>query len=224
MVFQSYALFPAHDGAGEYRLRARMRGRGARDDQRQGRQGGGHPQPARLSRPLSAPARLAASASASPWAAPSCASPTCSCSTSRCPTSTPSCACRCAPRSRRCTSALKIDDRLRHPRPDRGHDHGRPHRRHERRPDRAGRLAARSLRPPGQPLRRELPRFPRDELCFRRPQGVRHQGLVRDGGWRSTGAGRQGRAGGHHCGSRHPPRTFRRRRRRRCDGHQCRRD
>jgi ABC-type sugar transport system ATPase subunit len=45
----------------------------------------------------------AGSASASPWAAPSCATPRCSCSTSRSPTSTPSCACRCAPRSRRCT-------------------------------------------------------------------------------------------------------------------------
>ncbi len=46
----------------------------------------------------------AASASASPWAAPSCAIPRCSCSTSRCPTSTPSCASRCAPKSRNCTS------------------------------------------------------------------------------------------------------------------------
>ena len=41
----------------------------------------------------------AASASASRWAARSCAIPPCSCSTSRCPISTPSCACRCAPRS-----------------------------------------------------------------------------------------------------------------------------
>ena len=46
----------------------------------------------------------AASASASPWAAPSCAIRRCFCSTSRCPISTPSCACRCAPRSRSCTS------------------------------------------------------------------------------------------------------------------------
>ena len=46
----------------------------------------------------------AASASASPWVAPSCAIPRCSCSTSRCRTSTPSSGCRCAPRSRRCTS------------------------------------------------------------------------------------------------------------------------
>ena len=46
----------------------------------------------------------AASASASPWAAPSCAIRRCSCSTSRCPISTPNCACRCAPRSRNCIS------------------------------------------------------------------------------------------------------------------------
>ncbi|TMJ73835.1 MAG: ABC transporter ATP-binding protein, partial [Alphaproteobacteria bacterium] len=45
------------------------------------------------------------SASASPWAAPSCASRRRSCSTSRSPTSTPSCACRCAPRSASCTIA-----------------------------------------------------------------------------------------------------------------------
>ena len=47
----------------------------------------------------------AASASASRWAAPSCATRRCSCSTSRCPISTPSCAARCAPRSRNCTRA-----------------------------------------------------------------------------------------------------------------------
>ena len=46
-----------------------------------------------------APACPAASASASPWAAPSCASRRSSSSTSRSPTSTPSCACRCASRS-----------------------------------------------------------------------------------------------------------------------------
>ena len=46
----------------------------------------------------------AASASASPWAAPSCASRRRSCSTSRCRTSTPSSACRCASRSAACTT------------------------------------------------------------------------------------------------------------------------
>jgi multiple sugar transport system ATP-binding protein len=46
----------------------------------------------------------AASGSASPWAAPSSATRRCSCSTNRCPTWMPSCASRCAPRSRSCTS------------------------------------------------------------------------------------------------------------------------
>ena len=46
----------------------------------------------------------AASASASPWAAPSCAIRRSSCSTSRCPTSTPSCAARCGSRSRICSA------------------------------------------------------------------------------------------------------------------------
>ncbi len=40
--------------------------------------------------------------SGSRWAARSCANPRCSSSTSRCPISTPSCACRCASRSRSC--------------------------------------------------------------------------------------------------------------------------
>jgi hypothetical protein len=46
-----------------------------------------------------------ASVSVSPWAAPSSAPPRSSSWTSRCPTSTPSCACRPAPRSRRCSAA-----------------------------------------------------------------------------------------------------------------------
>ena len=49
----------------------------------------------------------AASGSASRWAARSCATRRCSCSTSRCPTWTPSCASRCAPRSRNCTSGWR---------------------------------------------------------------------------------------------------------------------
>ncbi len=48
---------------------------------------------------------------------------------------------------------LEHHHRLRHPRPDRGHDHGRPHRGDECRPYRADRHAARALRPAGQPVR-----------------------------------------------------------------------
>ena len=92
MVFQSYALYP-------HMTRAREHGLLAEDRRR--RQGGDRRAASPRRRPSSASTRCstaarrscpAASASASPWAAPSCASPTSSCSTSRCPTSTPSCA------------------------------------------------------------------------------------------------------------------------------------
>ena len=56
---------------------------------------------------------------------------------------------------------------LRHPRPDRGDDHGRQDRGHARRPRRADRRAARPLRPAGQPLRRRLHRLAGDELAAR---------------------------------------------------------
>ena len=65
-----------------------------------------------------------------------------SCWTSPCPTWTPSCATRCAPRSSSCTSSIGYHLHLRHPRPDRGYDHGRPHRRHEGRLHPAGRHPA----------------------------------------------------------------------------------
>ena len=60
--------------------------------------------------------------------------------------------------------AAQDDLGLRHPRPDRGDDHGRPDRRHARRRGRAGRRAARALRSSGQPVRRRLHRLAGDEL------------------------------------------------------------
>ena len=54
-------------------------------------------------------------------------------------------------------------DRLRHPRPGRGHDDGRPGRGAQGRPPPAVRHPARDVRPPGQRLRRRLHRLPRDE-------------------------------------------------------------
>ena len=42
-----------------------------------------------------------------PWGAPSCGSRGCFCSTNPCPTWMPSCACKCAPRSRRSTSGSR---------------------------------------------------------------------------------------------------------------------
>ena len=59
---------------------------------------------------------------------------------------------------------LKTTDRLRHPRPGRGHDDGLAHRGHERGHPPAGRHAADPLRHPDQPLRRRLHRQPVDEL------------------------------------------------------------
>ena len=63
--------------------------------------------------------------------------------------------------------AAEDDDGLRHPRPDRGDDHGRQDRRHARRPGRADRRAARALRQAGQPLRRGLHRLAGDEHADR---------------------------------------------------------
>ena len=63
--------------------------------------------------------------------------------------------------------AAQDHDDLRHPRPDRGHDHGRQDRRHARRPGRADRRAARALRPAGQPVRRGLHRLAGDEFPAR---------------------------------------------------------
>ena len=96
---------PAHDRVRQHGLLHEARqGAGARSWS--GRCGGRQdPGPRAAPAALSRASFRAASASASPWAAPSCATRRSSCSTSRCPTSTPSCACRCAPRSRSCTSA-----------------------------------------------------------------------------------------------------------------------
>jgi predicted secreted protein len=98
MVFQSYALYPHMTVAENITFGLRMRGvprpkrstKAAAEVAKRCRSSHSRPQ-AEASSP-------AASASASPWAAPSCATRR-SCSTSRCPTSTPSCASPCARRS-----------------------------------------------------------------------------------------------------------------------------
>ena len=58
---------------------------------------------------------------------------------------------------------LEDHDRLRHPRPDRGHDHGRPHRGDARRHRRADRHAAGTVRPAAQSVRGAIHRVARDE-------------------------------------------------------------
>ena len=67
------------------------------------------------------------------------------------------------------TAEAACDHRhLRHPRPGRGHDHGRQDRGAQCRPNRTIRLAARTLRASGEPLRRRLHRIAQDEFCIRR--------------------------------------------------------
>jgi len=99
MVFQSYALYPhmtVRENMG-FSLRLRKENNRVIEE--------GVSQAARILNlePYLDAIRAsfrAGSVSAWRWAAPSCAIPRCSCSTSRSPTSTPSCASRCAPRSR----------------------------------------------------------------------------------------------------------------------------
>jgi ATPase subunit of ABC transporter with duplicated ATPase domains len=104
MVFQNYALYPhmsVFDNMA-YGLKIRQ-GAAGRDQARVDKAA----KTLELGHLLDRKPRScrAASASAWPWAAPSCASRRCSCSTSRCPTSTPSCARRPGSRSRSCTAS-----------------------------------------------------------------------------------------------------------------------
>ena len=102
MVFQSYALYPHMTVRENMGFSLKIAGRPQGRDGAPRRRGLGDPRPRYAAWSGGRRNCPAASASASPWAAPSCATPTCSCSTSRSPISTPSCARRCAPRSRSC--------------------------------------------------------------------------------------------------------------------------
>ena len=78
MVFQSYALYPAHDGGREHRLppqgQARPQGRAGPP----GARGGGRSSTSTSTSVASRPSCRAASASGWPWAGRSCASRRCS--------------------------------------------------------------------------------------------------------------------------------------------------
>ena len=103
MVFQNYALYP-HMKVGENMgFSLKLRGAPKREIETRVRPAADILGLCRCSTAIRASCP-AASASASPWAAPSSATRMSSCSTSRCPISTPSCASPCAPRSRSCTS------------------------------------------------------------------------------------------------------------------------
>ena len=105
MVFQNYALVPAHDRLREHGLRAQDPQAPQRRD-RQARQGSRRePSTSRSSSSAGPSSFQAASASGSRSAAPSSAIPRYSSSTSRYPTSTPSSASRCAPSSSTSTTA-----------------------------------------------------------------------------------------------------------------------
>ena len=174
MVFQSYALFPAHERAGERLLRAALdageQGPGARAR-------AGEARHARARRAREAPALRAVGRPAAArrrgarrWSS----SPRCCCSTSRCPTSTRSCAAACARRSASCSraldltvlyvthdqeEALAVSDRV-------IVMDGRPHR--------AAGDAGGALRGPGEPLPGRLHR--RRQPRRRRARGPRRRG------------------------------------------------
>ena len=165
MVFQNYALYPHMTRVRQHGLRpARSAGCPKAEIKTRVDKRGRDPRARPAARPQAARSSPAASASAWRWAARSCASRRCSCSTSRCPTSTPSCACRCASRSRSCTGELRHDQPLRHARPGRGDDARAAHDRDERRP-RWSRSARRwrCITQPGHHLRRGLHRLAADE-------------------------------------------------------------
>ncbi len=92
------------------------------------------------------------------------------------------------PGARRAASSARHHHRLRHPRPGRGHDHGRPHRRDQRRTPPAGRTAPGGLRASRQPVRGQLHRQPTDEHRPRDPGGRgRRTGGAHLGGHRPGG-------------------------------------
>ena len=91
--------------------------------------------------------------------------------------------------------AVRHHDGLRHPRPDRGHDPRRPGRRAAQGHPAAGRLAARALQQPDQPVRRRLHRLAVDELPAGHAEGRQARPADRRGrparGVRRAGCGQR---------------------------------
>ena len=104
MVFQNYALYPHMTVYNNMAYGLRNRGMAEPEIKTRVEEAARFSKSARFSTASRGNSR-AASASASPWVAPSCASRKCFCSTSRSPTSTPSCASPCGSRSANCSAA-----------------------------------------------------------------------------------------------------------------------
>jgi multiple sugar transport system ATP-binding protein len=106
MVFQNYALYPHMTVAANMAFSLKLRGAGKQEiDTRVNRAAeilGLMPLLERFPRQLSGGQRQRVAMGRAIVR-----DPRSSCSTSRCPISTPSCACRCAPRSRSCTSGSR---------------------------------------------------------------------------------------------------------------------
>ena len=112
-----------------------------------------------------------------------------------------------AHRDRPHAAPARHDDRLRHPRPDRGDDAGRPDRGAAQGHPAAGRLAARPVRGAGEPVRRRLHRLAADEL---RPRADRATARSRRRSARSRPRATVERVGRPRPGDpRHPPGVLR---------------
>ena len=107
MVFQSYALYPHMTVRENLEFGLKIRKTPQAEIEPARRRGGADPRHHRAPRPQAQAALRRPAPARRRRAAPSCASPPSSSSTSRCRTSTPSCACRCAPRSRSSRSACR---------------------------------------------------------------------------------------------------------------------
>ncbi len=103
MVFQNYALYP-HMTVFDNMAFSLTLAKGAEGGDGAGGRAGREDPGSRAAAASLSPSASGGQRKGSPWAAPSSAIRRSSCSTSRFPTSTPSCACRCAARSRNCTS------------------------------------------------------------------------------------------------------------------------
>ena len=190
MVFQNYALYPHMTVAANMGFSLRLRGAPKAEIDGAGQARRRDPRARRPARPLSAPAlrRPAPARRHGPrHRARSAGLPV-----RRAAVESRRQAARAdAHRDQGAAPAPQDHDDLRHPRPDRGHDHGRQDRGDARRPGRADRRAARALRPARQPVRRRLHRLAGDEFPPRHDPRERH-GLEFEGPGGMRSAARDG--------------------------------